>query len=128
RPRQVPVIAQVLAPQAPEDEDGQRPEEDGRQQPLTARLAAGDQRREEDAGGEGSRRQESSGPGELHPQALSGPGGRVAPHPALMIRSTVEFRSARGPAGSDLVAPPSLANGQRWWSDASTVCISSAPI
>ena len=71
---------------------------------------------------------ESSGPGEFHPQALSDPDGRLSPHPALMIQSPVESRSARGPAGSDRVAPPDPASGLRWWSDASTVCISAAPI
>src|SRR3954454_17564406 len=72
--------------------------------------------------------QESSGPGELHPQALSDPDGRLSPHPALMIQSTVESRSARGPAGSGRVAPADPASGLRCWCDASTVCISSAPI
>src|SRR3954454_18753577 len=72
--------------------------------------------------------QESSGPGELHPQALSDPDGRLSPHPALMIRSPVESRSARGPAGSGRVAPADPASGLRCWSDASTVCISAAPI
>jgi hypothetical protein len=32
---------------------------------------------------------ESSGPGEFHPQALTDPDVRLAPHPALMIRSMV---------------------------------------
>src|SRR3954452_20357181 len=72
--------------------------------------------------------QESSGPGELHPQALSDPDGRLAPHPALMIQSPVESRSARGPAGSGRAAPTDPANGLRCWSDASTVWISAAPI
>ena len=72
--------------------------------------------------------QESSGPGEFHPQALSDPDGRLSPHPALMIQSPVESRSARGRTDSDRVAPPDPASGLRWWSDASTVCISAAPI
>src|SRR5262249_31660246 len=71
--------------------------------------------------------EESSGPGELHPQAFSDPDGRLSPHPALMIQSPVESRSARGPAGSGRVAPADPASGLRCWSDASTVCISAAP-
>src|SRR5512147_888065 len=70
----------------------------------------------------------SSSPGEFHPQALSDPDGRLAPHPALMIQPPAESRSARGPAGSGRVAPPDPASGLRWWSDASNVYISSAPI
>src|SRR5262245_41273675 len=70
----------------------------------------------------------SSGPGEFHPQALSDPDGRLAPHPALMIQSPVESRSARELADSGRVAPPDPASGLRWWSDPSTVCISAAPI
>jgi hypothetical protein len=71
---------------------------------------------------------ESSGPGGFHPQALSDPDGRLSPHPALMVQSPAVSRSARGPAGSGHVAPPDPTSGLRWWSDASTVCISSAPI
>jgi hypothetical protein len=70
----------------------------------------------------------SSSPGEFHPQALTEPDGRLSPHPALMIQSPVESRSAREPADSDRVAPTDPASGLRCWSDASTVCISSAPI
>src|SRR5436305_10148248 len=72
--------------------------------------------------------QESSGPGEFHPQALSDPDGRLSPHPALMIQSLVESRSARGPADSGFVAPHDPANALRRWGDASTVCISGTPI
>ncbi len=71
---------------------------------------------------------ESSGPGEFHPQALSDPDGRLSPHPALMIQSPVVSRAARGRTASDRVALPDPANRLRWWSDASTVCISAAPI
>src|SRR5512135_2930806 len=76
----------------------------------------------------GEAHDESSSPGEFHPQALSDPDGRLSPHPALMIPSPVESRSAREPTGSGHVAPPDPASGLRWWSDASTVCISAAPI
>src|SRR4051812_49000535 len=75
-----------------------------------------------------ARDQESSSPGGFHPQALSDPDGRLSPQPALMIQSPVESRSARGPAGSGRVAPTDPASGLRCWSDASTVCISAAPI
>jgi len=70
----------------------------------------------------------SSSPGEFHPQALTEPDGSLSTHPALMIQSPVESRSARGRTDLDRVAPPDPASGLRWWSDAGTVCISSAPI
>ena len=37
----------------------------------------------------------SSGPGDLHPQALPEPDGKLAPHPALMTQSPVVSPSAR---------------------------------
>jgi hypothetical protein len=75
-----------------------------------------------------ARDDESSSPGEFHPQALSDPDRRLSPHPALLVRSPAISRSARGPADSGRVAPPDPTSGLRWWSDASTVCISSTPI
>src|SRR5207248_3218029 len=70
---------------------------------------------------------ESSGPGELHPQALSDPDGSLATHPALMIQSLVESRSAKGRTDSDHAAPRDPASALRRWGDASTVCISGTP-
>src|SRR5262245_61793696 len=65
--------------------------------------------------------QESSGPGEFHPQALSDPDGSLATHPALMIQSPVESRSAKGPTDSGLAAPRDPASALRRWGGASTV-------
>src|SRR5262249_25705469 len=70
---------------------------------------------------------ESSSPGEFHPQALTDPDVRLAPHPALMIQSPVESRSATDTADAGPVAPADPANGLRCCSDASTVCISGMP-
>src|SRR5215469_5687034 len=61
---------------------------------------------------------ESSGPGEFHPQALADPDGSLATHPALMIQSLVESRSAKGPADSDHAAPRDPASALRRWGDA----------
>src|SRR4051812_46531011 len=48
----------------------------------------------------------------------------LSPHPALMIRSPVESRSARGRTDWGRVVPPDPASRLREWGDASTVCIS----
>ena len=75
------MVAQVLARQAPEDHDGQRPEEGHRQQPLPARLAAGNQRGEEDAGRKVGRRDEEDG-------GLEVPGaGQVVREPPRQVDS-----------------------------------------
>src|SRR5262249_10311263 len=70
---------------------------------------------------------EARGPGGIPPQALSDPDGSLATHPALMIQSLVESRSAKGPTDSDRAAPHDLASALRRWGDASTVCISDTP-
>ena len=48
--------------------------------------------------------EKSSGPGELHPQALTDPDGKLALHPALMIQSPVESPSATKRTDEDRVA------------------------
>src|SRR5262249_47468330 len=72
--------------------------------------------------------QESSSPGELPPRALSDPDVKLALHPAPMIQSPVESRSARGRADAAAVVLPAPASGLRWCSDVSTVCASGMPI
>src|SRR5262249_61943051 len=62
----------------------------------------------------GEAQDESSGPGELHPQALAEPDVELAPHPALMIQSPVVSRSATGRTDGDRGAPPDPASGLRW--------------
>src|SRR5262249_25950732 len=57
---------------------------------------------------------ESSGPGELHPQALAEPDVELAPHPALMIQSPVVSPSATERTAADRGAPPDPACGPRW--------------
>src|SRR5262249_41278933 len=71
---------------------------------------------------------ESSGPGELHPQALPEPDGKLAPHPALMTQSPVVSPSAKERTAEERGGLPDPANELRWCSDAATVCISCMPI
>src|SRR5262249_18077302 len=69
----------------------------------------------------------SSGPGELHPQALTEPDGKLAPHPALMIQSPVGSPPANERTGEDGDGLPDPASALRWCSVAATVCISGMP-
>src|SRR5262249_60382783 len=64
--------------------------------------------------GVGKTDDESSGPGELHPQALAEPDVELAPHPALLIQSPARSPSATDRTGGDRGVPPDLANELRW--------------
>ena len=70
------MVTQILAPQAAEDDHRQRAEQHGREQPLAARLAPGDQGGKEDAGGQVGRRDDEDrqlkvpGPGQVVRQPL----------------------------------------------------------
>ena len=52
---------------------------------------------------------ESSSPGDSHAQALAEPDVNVSAHPALIIQSQVEFRSATSRSGSVPAGPPTPA-------------------
>ena len=89
------MVAQVLAAQAAEDDHRQRAEQHGRQQSLAARLAPGDQRRQEDAGGEVRRRHEEDrhlevpGSGQVVRQQL----GQVDPEEAAGLDHVMHGRA-----------------------------------
>ena len=90
------MVTQILAAQTAEHDDRQRAEEQRRQQALAARLTPGDQRRQEDTGGEVGRRHEEDrhlevpGPTQVVRQIL----GQIDPEEAAGLDHVMHGRAA----------------------------------